>query len=132
VGDRLLVDLAVAPLDGSAIRAYRPEMLKELEARSVSFDVGTDSTVVELAGAPKHPVFRDTAGTLLLDDEGRLAGIDLRGPSGSGWVVMLRPHEDVARTEPGRSVRVAVGDDERPTVVRIPGARPRGAEMSIL
>jgi hypothetical protein len=107
-------------------------MLKELEARSVSFDLGTDSTVVELADAPKHPVFRDAAGTLLLDEEGCLAGIDLRGPSGSGWVVMLRPHEDVARSEPGRTVRVAVGLDQRPTVVRVPGARPRGAEMSIL
>ena len=107
-------------------------MLKQLEARTVSFDVGTDSTVVELADAPKHPVFRDTSGTLLLDAEGRLAGIDLRGSSGSGWVVMLRPHEEVARSEPGRNVRVAFTADERPAVLRIPGARPRGAEMSIL
>ena len=107
-------------------------MLKELEAESVSFDAGTDTTVVSVAGAPASPQFRDTSGSLLLDQEGCLVGIDLRGPSGSGWIVMLAAHSDVARTDGGRNVRVAVDGDDRPTVIRIAGVRTRGSEMGVL
>jgi hypothetical protein len=105
-------------------------MLREVTPTHVSFDPSADLTVVGTGGAD-GPLVRRTA-TLLFDAAGTLAGVDLRGPSGDGWVVMLGPHEDVASTEAGRSVEVASDASGKPSLVRVPGARPRGAEMSIL
>lgn len=105
-------------------------MLREVTATHVSFDPSTDLTLVRTGGGDGTLV-RRTA-TLLLDAAGTLAGIDLRGPGGDGWVVMLGPHEDVASTEPGRSIDVASDESGKPSLLRVPGARPRGAEMSIL
>lgn len=105
-------------------------MLREVTATHVSFDPSADLTIVR-TGPADGPLVRRSA-TLLLDEAGTLAGIDLRGPGGDGWVVMLGPHEDVAKTEPGHSVDLASDESGKPSLLRVPGARPRGAEMSIL
>jgi hypothetical protein len=105
-------------------------MLRDITATHVSFDPSAELTIVR-TGTGDGPFVRRTA-TLLLDAAGTLAGVDLRGPGGDGWVVMLGPHEDVASTEGGHSVDVASDETGKPSLVRVPGARPRGAEMSIL
>lgn len=105
-------------------------MLREVTATHVSFDPSADLTIVR-TGTADGPFVRRTA-TLLLDAAGTLAGVDLRGPGGDGWVVMLGPHEDIASTEAGRPVDVASDEGGKPSQLRVPGARPRGAEMSIL
>jgi hypothetical protein len=116
-------------LDGAGGSAYAEGMLNEIRAARVSYDAGRNVTVVE-AGEGSGAL-REVPSALLLDADGLLAGVDLRDGSGRGWVVMLRPHEDVATSRPAR-VRAALGADGRPSTVHVPDVRARGSEMAIL
>ncbi len=109
-------------------------MLNEVKATRVRFDPQANATLIEIGGAPAgtswdRPV---VGGTLLLDADGLLAGVDLRSGSGQGWVVMLLSHEDVARTEPATELRVVSDAQGKPLALRVSTARARGSEMSIL
>lgn|GEM_PF-4300527 len=117
-------------LDGAGGSAYANEMLNEIRAARVSYDAGRNVTVVEAAEGGSGAL-REVPSALLLDADGLLAGVDLRDGSGRGWVVMLRPHEDVASSRPAR-VRAALGSDGRPSTVHVPDVRARGSEMAIL
>lgn len=105
-------------------------MLNEIRASHVSYDAARNVTVVE-AGGGAHEALRDVPSTLLLDSDGLLAGVDLRDEGGRGWVVMLRPHEDVASSRPAR-VRASLASDGRPSTIQVPEVRARGSEMAIL
>ncbi|HQY64488.1 MAG: hypothetical protein IPF92_03225 [Myxococcales bacterium] len=105
-------------------------MLHEIRAARASYDPGLNVTVVDAAEGGGGAL-RDVSSTLLLDADGLLAGVDLRDGAGRGWVVMLRPHEDVASSRPAR-VRAALALDGRPATLHVPDVRARGSEMAIL
>ncbi len=77
-------------------------MLQEERAERIAYDAPLDIARVT-TGLPGNPSSRATAEVdLLLDKDGFLVGVDLGGGGLSRVVVMLGPHEAVARTESAR------------------------------
>lgn len=78
-------------------------MLQEERAERIAYDASKDIariTTCTGSGLPSDPAKRTTAEVdLLLDKDGFLVGVDLGGGGLSRVVVMLGPHEAVARTE---------------------------------
>jgi hypothetical protein len=74
-------------------------MLQEERAERIAYDASKDLARIT-TGLPVDPTKRGTAKVdLLLDKDGFLVGVDLGGGGLSRVVVMLGPHEAVARTE---------------------------------
>jgi hypothetical protein len=75
-------------------------MLNEQKGRSCAYDASRRTARVEVSsgGGPE----REGSGILLLDAVGRLVGVDVEPDSASRAVVMVGPHEAVARTAPAR------------------------------
>ncbi len=73
-------------------------MLPERRATSYAHDpaLGTVMVVSEVDGSSLHG---DQHATLLLDSTGHLVGVDVAPETQERLVVMLGPHESVARTE---------------------------------
>jgi len=79
-------------------------MLPEQRATSYSHDPAT-ATVLIVAETPREGLHGDLPGRLLLDAENHVVGVDVAPDSPQRVVVMLGPHENVARAE---DVRVHV------------------------
>ena len=83
-------------------------MLQEERAERIAYDASKDVARIT-TGLPVDPAKRGTAKVdLLLDKDGFLVGVDLGGGGLSRVVVMLGPHEAVARTE---SAQIEVARD---------------------
>ena len=97
-------------------------MLNEQRATALHYDAATDVARVYVTEAPGTVRTRTVASTLLLDASGFLVGVDVDNAGPDRVVVMLGPHEAVAKQE---SARVAVLTDASATVyeVRIRSAR---------
>lgn len=85
-------------------RAYDGRMLPEQRATSYSHDPATQ-TVLVVAESETRALQGDVDARLLLDAANHLVGVDLAPDSPDRTVVMLGPHERVARTTDAR-VRV--------------------------
>jgi hypothetical protein len=94
-------------------------MLNQHAARALRYDAATDEARIEvLPGSGTSSGPRPIKGQLLLDSEGFLVGVDLGGEA----VVMLGPHEKVARTS--RADVVVVSDPAgAPVEVRVKHAK---------
>jgi hypothetical protein len=97
-------------------------VLNERKAKTFAYDPATDVARLAVTDAPGTVRTRTVEGSLLLDANGFLVGVDVDPHSADRVVVMLGPHEAVARTT---SARVSVTTDASATVyeVRIRGAR---------
>jgi hypothetical protein len=97
-------------------------VLNERRAKSLHYDTVTDVAWLHVVDAPGTVRTRTYAGTLLLDANGFLVGVDIDPNGADRVVVMLGPHEAVARTQ---DARVSVSTDSSGTVyeVRIGSAR---------
>jgi hypothetical protein len=108
-------------------------MLKQRAARALHYDPATDEARIEVSDvhAPPKGGPRPTLGQLLLDSEGFLVGVDLGGEGLLRTVVMLGPHEKVARTSPAKVLVVSDASDG-PIEVRVKGAKGalRGGEKN--
>ncbi len=88
-----------------AVRAYHAEMLPETRATSYAHDPALGTVVVysHLDEARARPALQgDLPGRLLLDGKGHLVGVDVSPETPDRLVVMLGPHEAVARTTDAR------------------------------
>src|SRR5438105_1180583 len=94
-------------------------MLHEIHAEAFSYDVATDTARVKAAGAT------GSGGLGLLDANGFLVGVDLRGDDGRGTVVMLGPHEAVTET---RALKLKVTGDD--VVIEFARERIRAADKN--
>ena len=115
---------ACAPAAGDTERVrYVLSMLNERRATSFSYDQATDVAAITFEGEVGSS--GEVSATLLLDASGFLVGLDLRAEPRVGVVVMLGPHEKVART-----TELAVKVDGN--ALRISGASRavRGAEKN--
>lgn len=74
-------------------------MLPEQRATSYAHDPALGTVLVHCADGPKPALNGDVAARLLLDAASHLVGIDIAPDSPDRLVVMLGPHESVARTE---------------------------------
>jgi hypothetical protein len=105
--------------------------LNERQAKGIHYDGAMDVARVAVLDAPGTVRTRTVAATLLLDDAGFLAGIDVEPDAPGRTVVMLAGHEKVARRVPAR---VGVCTDQSGTIyeVRIASARAaiRGHEKN--
>lgn len=93
-------------------------MLDEHEALSVAFDSAKDILTIRF----EHDDARVRGArdaTLLLDGSGHLVGVDLGDAHGVRPIVMLGPHEKVARTVDAKVTVTAAGEVYE---LRIPGA----------
>ena len=97
-------------------------VLNERTATAMIYDSVTDVARVFVVEAPGTVRTRTTGASLLIDSAGFLVGIDIDPLSPGRVVVMLGPHEAVARAV---DARVSVSTDASATVydVRIMGAR---------
>ncbi len=73
-------------------------MLPEQQATSYANDPST-STVVIVSPATRPTLTGDLPARLLLDDGSHIVGVDVAPDSPERVIVMLGPHERVARTE---------------------------------
>lgn len=78
-------------------------MLPEQRASSYANDPST-STVIVITEATRPNLHGDLAARLLLDTASHVVGIDVAPDSPDRLVVMLGPHEKVARTEDVRAL----------------------------
>ena len=82
-------------------------MLREERATKAVYEAANDSLVLEIAGGTGgQPVPAEL--NVLVDDRGRLVGVDL-GQEPSRFVVMVGRHEDVAEQRSGRGEVVFAG-----------------------
>ena len=106
-------------------------MLNERQASGVLYDSPTDVTRILVTEPPGTVRTRTVAADLLLDAQGFLVGVDIEPDAAGRAVVMVGPHEKVARKA---SARVGVCTDASGGVfeVRVAGARAaiRGDEKS--
>lgn len=79
-----------------------PAMLPEQHASSYAHDPALGHVVVVSEHGQRSRLQGDVAARLLLDDAGHLVGVDVAPDSQDRLVVMLGPHENVARMEEGR------------------------------
>jgi len=100
-------------------------MLDERRALSFGYDAKTDIAKVTFEHSRFHAESKTLPsamkGTLLIDTEGFLVGVDL-GDRGGRAVVMLGAHEDVARTVESSIAVTRVGNADG-YEVQIPNAR---------
>lgn len=101
-------------------------MVRETRAKSLSYDASRDALTVRAEDPCGDAGPRD--GQLLVDARGFLVGVDLGGDGLDRLVVMLGPHEAVARTVRARvevagasvtvsgAKRAARGDERSPYV----------------
>ena len=95
------------------------DMLQEIRADGLSYDAGTDTARLKAPGATGK-------GRLaLLDAQGFLVGVDLRGDDPRGSVIMLGPHEAVTET---RELAARVEGDD--VVIERAGAQIRGGDAN--
>ncbi len=108
---------------------HHQDVLNERNATAMLYDSVTDVARVFVVPAPGTVRTRTTSASLLIDAAGFLVGIDIDPALPGRVVVMLGPHEAVARTV---DARVSVTTDASATVydVRILQAREiiRGRE----
>jgi hypothetical protein len=114
-------------------------MLSERPARALRYDPATDEAHLEVGGGEDEGEVKESPersprkveGQLLLDAAGFLVGVDLGGEGLSRAVVMLGPHENVARTEPA-ALLVHVDGSGGAAQVTIAGAKAalRGGEKN--
>ncbi len=97
-------------------------MLNERQALGLFYDAVVDVARVGVASPPGTVKTMTVPGTLLIDDAGFLVGIDVHPDGPARTVVMLGPHEKVARSV---EARVGVCTDASGGLfeVRIAGAR---------
>jgi hypothetical protein len=81
-------------------------MLNEQRGRSCVYDASHRAARIEVRAG--GGAVRDTSGTVLLDADGRVVGVDVEPDAPSRTVIMLGAHETVARTV---TVRVSVARD---------------------
>jgi hypothetical protein len=109
--------------EGDSLRTWHYRVvLNEQKATGILYDAVTDVARVFVVEPPGTVRTRTIDGTLLLDREGHLVGVDV-GPEEPGRiVVMLGAHEAVART---LGTRLSVSTDASSMVyeVRIPAAK---------
>jgi hypothetical protein len=74
-------------------------MLPEQPATSYAHDPALGTVLVHCAEGPRPRLNGDEPARLLLDGTNHLVGIDIAPDSTERLVVMLGPHESVARTE---------------------------------
>jgi len=74
-------------------------MLPEQRATSYSHDPALGTVVVVSESGPRPALNGDVTGRLLLDQASHLVGVDVAPDSPERLVVMLGPHESVARME---------------------------------
>lgn len=74
-------------------------MLPEQRATSYAHDPALGTVLVHSAEASRPNLHGDVAARLLLDAANHLVGIDVAPDGPDRLVVMLGPHESVARTE---------------------------------
>lgn len=84
--------------------AYDADMLPEQNASSYAHDPST-ATVVVISAPTRPNLHGELPARLLLDGESHVVGVDVAPDSPERVVVMLGPHEKVARVE---DVRVHV------------------------
>jgi len=75
-------------------------MLPEQSATSYAHDPALGTVLVHCAEGPRPGLQGDVPARLLLDGQSHLVGIDIAPDAPLRLVVMLGPHENVARTEP--------------------------------
>jgi hypothetical protein len=73
-------------------------MLNERKARSLSYDAKGKTALVTVTGAGGGSS-RVTRGSVLLDAQGEVVGVDIDEGSPSRVVVMVGKHESVSRTQ---------------------------------
>ena len=74
-------------------------MLPEQRATSYAHDPALHTVLVHVADGGRPNLAGDVPARLLLDASNHLVGIDIAPDSQDRLVVMLGPHENVARTE---------------------------------
>ncbi len=84
-------------------------MLDEHEALSITFDSATDVLAIRFEHDDARVRGAHDA-TLLLDGTGHLVGVDLGDTRGVRPIVMLGPHEKVARTVDAKIAVTAAGE----------------------
>jgi hypothetical protein len=108
-------------------------MLNERAAQALHYDSPRDEARIDVSDEEPRPAgkARSLLGQLLLDAQGFLVGVDLGGEGVARTVVMLGPHEKVARTSPVELL-VEPNSSGRPVVVRVGGAKGalRGGEKN--
>lgn len=82
--------------------AYDAAMLPETRATSYAHDPALGTVVVYSKPGSSPELQGDQNGRLLLDVNGHLVGIDVAPDSQNRLVVMLGPHESVAKTTDAR------------------------------
>ncbi len=97
-------------------------MLSEKRAASLIYDAVIDVTRVLVDQPPGTVRTRTVAADLLLDDAGFLVGVDVEPDAPTRTVVMIGPHERVARTQ---GARVAVCTDASGGVFEVRIARAK-------
>jgi hypothetical protein len=97
-------------------------VLKELGATGVFYDPPTDVSRVLVAQPPGTVRTHTVAANLLLDAQGFLVGVDVEPEAATRTIVMVGPHERVARTVATR-VGVCTGSTGEVFEVRIARAR---------
>ena len=97
-------------------------MLNERRAEGVVYDPGIDVIRVLVTSPPGTVRTRTVPADLLLDDAGFLVGVDVEPDAPSRTVVMVGPHERVARRAPAR---VGVCTDASGSVFEVRVARAK-------
>jgi hypothetical protein len=100
-------------------------MLNEQRAVRLEYDATSDTATVvpeAAAGDPRSSRTSTQGVTLLMDAAGFLVGVDVSGPGLERVVLMLGPHEAVARTQEGRA-DVGRGSSNEVVSVRVAHAR---------
>ena len=89
-------------------------MLHELKAKTCTYSAGDRTARIDIGSGGRSP--KDEPGTVLLDANGGVVGVDVTPDAPTRAVVLVGRHEDVVETKP---VRVAVSRDGRGQIASV-------------